>query len=323
MQPTHIPKVNYLNNKDILDEIYKSKLTFSSFTDPIYKEYDLIVPSLSAITAESLVAARANKGKRLTQRAFESKRVQGIKVKLSECEFDTSSILDTDLVFRVMTYDHIPSNLTRKKTLKTTADHHDKVNFPPFQHWKYDESMKLVCVGKSHWIGDVETGHFSKDHGQITNTLARMYIKLCERYATRGNVRGYCVDTETEALTTRGWLNINTITEDDTILSYTNNVLTWSKIKSIYRGDYNGAMHYLTSRSIDSLITPEHKLVTARGLVKVEVVTQSDQIIVLGDAVAAPSEQLYPDTLVELLGYIVTGGHYQVDDDGQVSNISV
>ena len=95
-----------------------------------------------------------------------------------------------------MTYDHIPLNATRKKNPKTTADGRDKVNFPPFQHWKFDENDILVCVGKSHWKGDLEKGKFSKDHGQITNTLARMYIKLCERYATRGNVRGYTYNDE-------------------------------------------------------------------------------------------------------------------------------
>jgi hypothetical protein len=95
-----------------------------------------------------------------------------------------------------MTFDHIPLNNTRKKNPKTVADHRDKVNFPPFQHWKFDENDILVCVGKSHWRGPVDKGKFSKDHGQITNTLARMYIKLCERYATRGNVRGYTYNDE-------------------------------------------------------------------------------------------------------------------------------
>ena len=54
-------------------------------------------------------------------------------------------------------------------------------------------------MGKSHWQGSLDKGKFNKDHGQITNTLARMYIKLCERYATRGNVRGYTYNDEMRA----------------------------------------------------------------------------------------------------------------------------
>jgi hypothetical protein len=92
-----------------------------------------------------------------------------------------------------MTFDHIPLAPGRKKTTKTTADSHDKVNFPPFQHWKFDEAdpEKLVCVGKSHWKGTVDKGTFSKDHGRITENLGKMYIKLSERYAQRSNWRGY------------------------------------------------------------------------------------------------------------------------------------
>jgi hypothetical protein len=101
-----------------------------------------------------------------------------------------------DLIFRVMTFEHIPLAPGRKKTLKNTADSHDKVNFPPFQHWKFDDKGNISCVGKSHWKGDLEHGEFSKDHGQMTNDLARMFIKLCERYATRGNVRGYTYNDE-------------------------------------------------------------------------------------------------------------------------------
>ena len=39
-------------------------------------------------------------------------------------------------------------------------------------------------------------GYFSKDHGKATNNLAMMWMKLCERYATRGNVRGYTYNDE-------------------------------------------------------------------------------------------------------------------------------
>ena len=72
-----------------------------------------------------------------------------------------------------------------------------KVNFPPFQHFKLDEDGNPVCVGKSHWKGKtIDDGEFSKDHGQMTNKLAHMFMKLCERYATRSNWRGYTYNDE-------------------------------------------------------------------------------------------------------------------------------
>jgi hypothetical protein len=189
-------KVNYLNNKDLLEEIHKSKNTFCSFTQPELHRYDLILPSVDKINIRTIAEAKRAKAKRLSQEEYQRRKALGEKVKQADCEVDYKKIQKTDVVFRIMTFDHIPLNNTRKKNPKTLADHRDKVNFPPFQHWKFDENDMLVCVGKSHWKGDLEKGKFNKDHGQITNTLARMYIKLCERYATRGNVRGYTYNDE-------------------------------------------------------------------------------------------------------------------------------
>ncbi len=189
-------KVNYLNNKDMLLEIHKSKSSYCSFTDPKFHQYDIILPSLDKINIRTIAEAKRNQAKRLSDLDYQTRKKAGEKVKQADCEVDYKKIAKTDLVFRIMTYDHIPGNTTRKKNPKSTADKHDKVNFPPFQHWKFDENDELVCVGKSHWKGDLEKGHFDKDAGQITNNLARMMIKLCERYATRGNVRGYTYNDE-------------------------------------------------------------------------------------------------------------------------------
>jgi hypothetical protein len=189
-------KVNYLNNKDLLLEIHRSKNTYSSFTKPEYHQYDLILPGVEKINIRTIAEAKRVRAKRLGQQAFEAARAVNPKCKSAEFEVDYKTIEKPDVIFRIMTYEHIPLEPGRKRTPKTLADHREKVNFPAFQHWKFDENDELVCVGKSHWKGGMKTGKFSKDHGQVTNTLARMYIKLCERYATRGNVRGYTYNDE-------------------------------------------------------------------------------------------------------------------------------
>ena len=189
-------KVNYLNNKDLLLEIHRSKNSYSSYTKPEYHQYDIIVPNVDKINIRTVAEAKRTRAKRLGQQAFEAAKAENPKVKLAEFEVDYKKIDKTDLVFRVMTYEHIPDAPGRKKSVKTTADSKERVNFPPFQHWKFNEHDELVCVGKSHWRGPMKSGKFSKDHGQITDKLARMFIKLCERYATRGNVRGYTYNDE-------------------------------------------------------------------------------------------------------------------------------
>jgi hypothetical protein len=189
-------KVNYLNNKDMLLEIHRSKSSYCVFTQSEFHQYDLILPSTDKINIRSIAEAKRNRAKRQGDLEYQTRKKAGEKVKQADCEVDYKKIQKTDVVFRVMTYDHIPLNNVRKKNPKSLADHRDKVNFPPFQHWKFNDKDQLVCVGKSHWKGDLEKGHFDKDAGQITPTLARMMLKLCERYATRGNVRGYTYNDE-------------------------------------------------------------------------------------------------------------------------------
>jgi hypothetical protein len=224
MITTPPPKKNYLNNKDILKEIHQSKNTYCSFAEVTDHQYDLIVDYLdnSSLEAnleymmrqETIQKARETRALRLDSEAGTDKGTT-----------DPLSIPVTNLVFRVMTWDHIPlAPKAPKKTAKKKsaaemfefeddaedlfADLEDaapvkvddmvhvRVNFPPFQHFRITELNQAKCVGKSHWVGDVETGEFDKDRGQITNTLARMYLKLCEKYGTKWNWRGYSYNDE-------------------------------------------------------------------------------------------------------------------------------
>ena len=185
-------KVKYLNNRDLLAEIHKSKCSYSSFTKPEYHQHDIILPNLDKINIRTIAEAKRNKAKKLGIQAFNAARLSGDKkVKLLELTPDYKTVAKTDIIIRIMTFDHIPLAPGRKKTTKTTADSHEKVNFPPFQHWKFNDKDELECVGKSHWKGPVDTGSFNKDHGRITENLGKMFIKLSERYAQRSNWRGY------------------------------------------------------------------------------------------------------------------------------------
>lgn len=213
MRGTSQVKINYLNNKDILKEIHKSKSTYCSFSKPEYVDYDIILPNVKQINKKNILQARRNRAERLAKLAHEAATAGGVKRKLDEFEIKYTKIPETDVVFRIMTWDHIPADDSKKRKIELADDEdalsteyddieesvpvkYIKCNFPPFQHYKIDENGEAYCVGKSHWQGDLDKGKFSKDHGTMTNKLAHMFMKLCERYATRSNWRGYTYNDE-------------------------------------------------------------------------------------------------------------------------------
>jgi hypothetical protein len=203
-------RVNYLNNRDLLKQIHLSKNTYCTYLDPVRDhQYDIILPSLDKINQRTVAEARRNRADRL-------KRETGIV-------HNEKKIPNTDLVFRITCWEHIP--IAPKKVPKVTGKKkklqdileldepvedpladivdeivldptHVRVNFPPFYHYRITEDRETYLVGKSHWKGDLTTGEYSRDHGDMTAELARMFLKLCERYATRSNWRGYTYNEE-------------------------------------------------------------------------------------------------------------------------------
>lgn len=75
---------------------------------------------------------------------------------------------------------------------------HIRINFPPFFHYRLDELGNAFQVGKSHWLGEFDSGSFCKTQGNLTDTLARMIMKLVEKYASKGNWRNYSYREEFE-----------------------------------------------------------------------------------------------------------------------------
>jgi len=85
-------KVNYLNNKDILSEIHKSKASFCSFVDDAYNEYNMIVKGVDAINIRTIAEAKRNKAKKLTQQDYEKRKKLDPKTKLGDCQIDYRKI---------------------------------------------------------------------------------------------------------------------------------------------------------------------------------------------------------------------------------------
>lgn len=204
-------RVNYLNNRDILKEIHLSKNTYCWYRDrDLDHQYDIILPSVDKINQRTIAEARRNRADRIKRETGEI--------------LDPTKIPNTDIVFRITCWDHIPKapkKLTKaeqkKRKLEDILDlddatdedplaelieepvldlNHVRLNFPPFEHFRINESKEPYIVGRSHWKGDLETGEFCREHGQMTKKLAMMFMKLCERYATRSNWRGYTYNEE-------------------------------------------------------------------------------------------------------------------------------
>jgi hypothetical protein len=180
------------------------------FRDPkIDHQYDIILPSLDKINQRTIAEAR---------------RVRSDRIKRETGEIvNDKKIPNTDLVFRITCWDHIPwapkkepKPVSKKKQIKDMLEleepvedplagivdeivldpTHVRVNFPPFYHYRIDDNKEPYLVGKSHWRGDLIAGEYCRDHGDMTAELARMFLKLCERYATRSNWRGYTYNEE-------------------------------------------------------------------------------------------------------------------------------
>lgn len=188
------------------------------FLETTDADYDMILHDVTEITPKSILEARETRSERLAKLAHEAAvAASGEKRRLDDFSIDVASIKDTDVVFRVMTWEHIPVDEVKSAKARAKLDLEDeeedivrteydedvlattkytKCNFPPFQHYKVNDAIQPFCVGKSHWRGDLISGEFNRDHGAMTKKLALMFMKLCERYATRSNWRGYTYNDE-------------------------------------------------------------------------------------------------------------------------------
>jgi len=186
-------KINYLNNKDMLKEIHKSKNSFCEYSDSKYSNYDVIVEDLQDIfLTETQEKGKIARAARIGAQAYETALAsspsftKADKPKLSEHKVKPDTIPVEDLVYRVLGFDHIPLAPGRKKNPKSLADSYLKLNFYPFKHFIIENGVAKE-VGRSH----SKKGKFNLEQGSITPKLARMFILMVNKYGQRGNWRSY------------------------------------------------------------------------------------------------------------------------------------
>lgn len=170
MQP--VKRVNYLTNKNFMAAIHDAKNTYCSFEREEYSDFDMIVPSIDAITPETIEAAT-------TARAMKATKAK-------------VPVPDHEIIFRVMCDAHVPLDdpTSKRRRPNPSVPLRVKTPFPPFSHYAIRDGQ-AVEVGRSHWIGSLSNGYFNADHGKITARLAHMFVLLVTRYSSRGNYRGY------------------------------------------------------------------------------------------------------------------------------------
>ena len=223
-------------NKDLMEEIHRSKLSFCSYIEEKHSKYDFIVADVREITQERIDIERT---KKLTEMQAAEKKARNLR---NNKEFKSSLTIDDvppdSIVVRVMTYEHIPLNPEKEGKAKTTKDSHARCNFPPFQHYIVRDD-EVICVLKSHWQGGLENGHV----GDLGNILIK---------------NGICNDTiETNKFIIDEIVNIvydpNT-TGKGQVLSIANGILNVQHVSGTYKQN-NGYIYGTESNSNTTFTT--------------------------------------------------------------------
>lgn len=182
------PRQKYVTNRELLGEIHECKKSYNWYSTDDDSNYDYIIRSIDELN-ESVIKEILNKKCAPRTKADKPKN------------FNIH-----DLVFRLMTFDHIPLDPTRKKKTKNNIPY-TKLPFPPFKHFRIKTGANLSKltwedleeVGRSHWVGSLSNGEFSLE-GRMSNKLASMFMMIVERYARKANFRGYSYNDEMMAL---------------------------------------------------------------------------------------------------------------------------
>lgn len=150
-----------------------------------------------------------------------------------------------------------------------------------------------------------------------TDFLDPIEARGIKHYLIAGNHD--CLDSETECLTKRGWLKYDEIRPNDEVFSMKEKgVGEWTPIQNIIIKPYSGDMVKVKSRTIDMLMTPNHRVLLQyknypyTSHHDIEYMLAKDlkgTFEVYKSAVIDKPDYDISDKMLRLLGWIITDGH--------------
>ena len=96
------------------------------------------------------------------------------------------------------------------------------------------------------------------------------FINIISTAAIGKKIHFHCVDKKTEILTPEGWKNYSQLQKGNPIFTYNldKNLIEKKDIKEVFSKVYSGEMYHIKNKYINSLITPNHKIVSKHSVKK-------------------------------------------------------
>lgn len=182
----------------------------------------------------------------------------------------------------------------------------------------YKNATKLrITLTRLHdnWLGNYRWRGGIGSVGIYTGNADDLGFAPGEVLKVVGNYYDYCVDTETEIFTQRGWLRYDDVGVGDQTLAIDPNtgLSSWRTITDVYRKHRKRTMLSMESTVHSSLTTPDHRwLITdhagRRDWRTTETLSHGHSLPLSATRADPPQEVKYTDALVELVAWFWTEG---------------
>ena len=129
-------------------------------------------------------------------------------------------------------------------------------------------AYQQVCYGFPAWDGTTQDVVFSMQNPTTYRRYGYSRVERCLTTVAFGirrqmfQIAEYCYSSDTEVLTSRGWLKWPDVTMDDTFATrrMESGEFEWQKAEGYIRKQFNGNLIRFKNVSLDILVTPNHRM---------------------------------------------------------------